>query len=602
MTSSSASQQSLYSTMSSISTSQRHLQSVKPVFIKDKDIGDSSTTPLFMCNAITRVISSSKLDGVQRINNLWRIYLKDNATRLDLTVKQEIKMNGKSVPLYDQNPYDTYPGLPVQKKMNSDKLTIRNLPLSVSNDEIEKMLVEKSVVLRSPIRYGYIRNEDGELTTYKSGDRYVFVEPFETPLPRQQEIRIFQCLVLHHRKNGPPCKSCGVQGHKPGDDACKAKPKTKILAFRGYQHPLSNHYPCKLSVYDMEFKSLEAAFFYRMATEFNKTQLAEVIRGAKHAGIVKTLSKDIAEDEDRWKWEEDNTQVMVHLLNAKLDQCPEFRQCLIDNVGLVFAEATPSRIWGTGLSPYITERTSAEYWLGRNLLGAILTELSQKLVDGATLSSSSMDSGSIELCGQDTSLENHEHLLHSGQQLTSAVLSDLGSQPESQSPHQGDNTSLMPPTCPPASNEPAVPTANQSTEASSNLSTDESTNRSTDQTSSTLTSEQLSSQSTQLSLDTTHTQQSVTEDTGDATTTYSAHNSRPKQRIPAVHRSSRSYSASRTSRTPSRKSCHSVKTVDASTPDIRTVLKGEKHKEPSSSPDHIEVILGKVQKADNHPP
>ena len=166
MTSSSASQQSLYSTMSSTSTSQRHLQSVKPVFIKDKDIGDSSTTPLFMCNAITRVINSSKLDGVQRINNLWRIYLKDNATRLELTVKQEIRVNGKSVPLYDQNPYVTYPGLPVQKKMNSDKLTIRNLPLSVSNDEIEKMLVEKSVVLRSPIRYGFIRNEDGELTTY----------------------------------------------------------------------------------------------------------------------------------------------------------------------------------------------------------------------------------------------------------------------------------------------------------------------------------------------------------------------------------------------------------------------------------------------------
>ena len=597
MTSSSASQQSLYSTMSSTSTSQRHLQSVKPVFIKDKDIGDSSTTPLFMCNAITRVISSSKLDGVQRINNLWRIYLKDNATRLELTVKQEIRVNGKSVPLYDQNPYVTYPGLPVQKKMNSDKLTIRNLPLSVSNDEIEKMLVEKSVILRSPIRYSFIRNEDGELTTYKSGDRYVFVEPFETPLLRQQEIGIFQCLVLHHGKNGPPCKSCGVQGHTPGDDACKAKPEDKILAFKGYQHPLNNHYPCKLSVYDMEFKSLEAAFFYRMVTEFDKTQLAEVIKGARHAGIVKRLSKDIAEDEERWKWEEDNTQVMIHLLNAKLDQCPEFRQCLTDNAGLVFAEATPSRIWGTGLSPYITERTSAEYWLGRNLLGSILTEMSQQLVDDAILSNSSMDSGSHgstgsnALFGQDISLETHEPLLHSGRQLTSAVLSDLGSQPESHLPHQGDSSSLVPPTCPPTNNEPAIPTTKQPTEVSSNRSTDQSTNQSTDQTSSTLTSEQLSSQSTQLSLDTTHTQQSFTEDTGDATAAYSAHNSRPKQRIPAVHRSSRSYSASRTSRTPSRKSCHSVKTVDTSTPDIRTVLKGEKRKEPSSSPDHIEAVL-----------
>ena len=137
------------------------------------------------------------------------------------------------------------------------------------------------------------------------------------------------------------------------------------------------------------------------------------------------------------------------------------------------------------------------------------------------------------------------------------------------------SSSLMTPTSPPTNNEPAIPAAKQST----NLSIDQSTNQSTDQTNSTLISEQLSiqstSQSTQLSLDTTHTQQSITEDTGDATTTYSAHNSRPKQRIPAVHRGSRSYSASRTSRTPSRKSCHSVKTVGASTPDIRIVLKGE---------------------------
>ena len=167
--------------------------------------------------------------------------------------------------------------------------------------------------------------------------------------------------------------------------------------------------------------------------------------------------------------------------------------------------------------------------------------------------------GSNALSGQDTSLETHELLLHSGQQLTSAVLSDLGSQPESQLPHQGDRSSLVPPTCPPTNNEPVIPTTKQSTEVSSNRSTDQSTSQSNDQTSSTLTSEQLSSQSTQLSLDTTHTQQSFTEDTGDATATYSAHNSRPKQRIPAVHRSSRSYSASRTSRTPSRKSCHSVK-------------------------------------------
>ena len=464
------------STSTSLSGSQGHLQSVKPVFIKGRDIGDSSVTPLTICNAITRVISSpSKLDGVQRINSIWRIYLKDMTSRLELTVKQEIRVNGKLVPVYDRNPYVTFSGLPMEKKMNSDKLTIKNLPLSVSNvnDGIEKMLAEKNIILRSPIRYGFIRNEDGGLTTYKSGDRYVFVEPFETPLPKQQTIGIFHCLVLHHGKNGPPCKSCGVEGHRPGDNTCKAKPKEQILAFKGYEHPLSNHYPCKLSVYGLEFKSVEHAFFYRMATDFDMGQLADDIRKAKHAGIVKRLSKNIAGDDKRWKWEEENKDVMVHLLNAKLEQCPEFRQCLIDSAGLVIAEATPSRIWGTGLSPYVTKHTSAEYWLGRNLLGAILTEMSQQLVGGGGISSSYVEPGANELSVQDTSLENQEHLLHSGQQLISesnqpgvmsVELSDSASQPDSQVPHQGDSSSVNPTDCPPTS-QPVELSTNQTTKS-----------------------------------------------------------------------------------------------------------------------------------------
>ena len=60
----------------------------------------------------------------------------------------------------------------------------------------------------------------------------------------------------------------------------------------------------------MEFKSVEHAFFYRMATEFDMGQLTEDIRKAKHAGIVKRLSKDIAEDKDRWKWKEEKKRCL----------------------------------------------------------------------------------------------------------------------------------------------------------------------------------------------------------------------------------------------------------------------------------------------------
>ena len=152
-----------------------------------------------------------------------------------------------------------------------------------------------------------------------------------------------------------------------------------ILAFKGYKHPLSNHFACELSVYGKTFKSLEHAYFFHMATEFGKPELAEWIHQAPHAGHAKRLSKDIADDETRWAWEEENTAVMEHLLGIKANQCTIFKQCLLESKDLVIAEATPSKLWGTGFSVYVTERTSQEYWTGKNLLGAMLTDLAQQL-------------------------------------------------------------------------------------------------------------------------------------------------------------------------------------------------------------------------------
>ena len=303
-----------------------------------------------------------------------------------------------------------------------------------------------------------------------------------------------------------------------------------------------------------------------MATDFGMGQLADDIRKAKHAGIVKRLSKNIAGDDERWKWEEENKDVMVHLLNAKLEQCPEFRQCLIDSAGLVIAEATPSRIWGTGLSPYVTKHTSAEYWLGSNLLGAILTEMSQQLVGGGGLSSSYVESDANELSVQDTSLENQEHLLHSDQQLISesnqpgvmsVELSDSASQPDSQVPHQGDSSSVNPTACPPTS-QPVELSTNQTTKSINQPKCQNNSLNSTHKGNQQQLQSQLANKPNVLA--------------GDGSRI-----SRPKQKNPASLRASRSYS------TPNRRGESPWRTDSSGTPDIRDALKW---KEPSSSPDN----------------
>ena len=78
--------------------------SVPPLFAKDSDIGTlggTSISPYDMCSAITRTTGLTKLVGVQKISNLWRICLADATTRLEMFVKKHILINGKDLPATD---------------------------------------------------------------------------------------------------------------------------------------------------------------------------------------------------------------------------------------------------------------------------------------------------------------------------------------------------------------------------------------------------------------------------------------------------------------------------------------------------------------------
>ena len=267
---------------------------VQPVFMKAKDI-PHDLSPFDICEAITQTVHKSKLDGLQLINNVWQIYVKDKQTRLELCVKTSVVIHGKRVKLYDGDPFKGGDN----NRRQLDKLTVKNLPLYVDNEEITKFLQQQGVAASSSIKYGLFRDNNGQFTSYKNGDRFVYVEPFHPPLARQQSIASLPCLLLHHGK-ATVCSSCGKPGHKITDDICEAKTNQNIYTFKGYLHPLSNHYPCELALYHTTFKSAEHAYLYRMAIELSNQEKAEQIRLAKHAGEAKRLSKTIASDDDRW--------------------------------------------------------------------------------------------------------------------------------------------------------------------------------------------------------------------------------------------------------------------------------------------------------------
>ena len=147
--------------------------------------------------------------------------------------------------------------------------------------------------------YAHMRDESGGLTEFKNGDRFLYCEPLPNSIPRQQKVCGFYCSVYHHgRDNARACKSCARVGHKSGDSECPVRVENgTILAFSGYQHPLSNHFMTPIDYSGAVFKTVEHAFFWKMSSDMGLHHLAERIKNAEHAGIVKRLSKGINETE-----------------------------------------------------------------------------------------------------------------------------------------------------------------------------------------------------------------------------------------------------------------------------------------------------------------
>ncbi len=391
---------------------------IEPIYIRQRDLRMRDVSSYTICQAMSRVIGD-KVVGAQFISGLWRLYVKDKASRIKLLAKRELFVENTCVEIYDKNPFEE----DSKRKNEMDKLTIKFVPLTVDNIDVKKMLHSNGVELLSDVKYVCEKDMYGKLTNYKNGDRYVFVKAFDPPIKRSQKVCEHNVVVIHHGKDNKPCLACNVVGHKIGSEECSALPKEKIYTFRGYQHPLSNHYPYDLCIWDKYFKSNEHAFFYKMAMDMENPSLAKKIQNARHAGAAKAMSKEIADEATRNIWElSDGIEVMRELAFAKCQQCPEFIQCIYDYRECVFAEANPSKIWATGMSEFVSKHTSPLRWIGQNLLGYLITDIA-KIVD--QIIDHIQDPDGVQNLLLELGFENVEDIPNLAQYANHSVLTDL---------------------------------------------------------------------------------------------------------------------------------------------------------------------------------
>ncbi len=142
---------------------------------------------------------------------------------------------------------------------------------------------------------------------------------------------------------------------------------------------LSNWYPSRFTVNNVNFSSMEQYMMYKKAVCFGDKNTADKILATDDVAEIKALGRLVANyNESRWNGV--RQIVVFEGLLAKFSQNEDLKKQLKATENCILAEcAVKDRIWGIGLSMKDPNRFEIDKWNGRNLLGYALMMVRERL-------------------------------------------------------------------------------------------------------------------------------------------------------------------------------------------------------------------------------
>lgn len=142
---------------------------------------------------------------------------------------------------------------------------------------------------------------------------------------------------------------------------------------------LSNWYPSKFTVDDVNFSSMEQYMMYKKAVCFRDKNTADKILATNDVAEIKALGRLVADYNESY-WNGVRQIVVFEGLIAKFSQNKDLKKLLKATENAILAEcAVKDRIWGIGLSMKDSERFEIDKWKGQNLLGYALMMVREQL-------------------------------------------------------------------------------------------------------------------------------------------------------------------------------------------------------------------------------
>lgn len=142
---------------------------------------------------------------------------------------------------------------------------------------------------------------------------------------------------------------------------------------------LSNWYPVRFTVNEIEFSSMEQYMMYWKANCFGDKSIAAQILATDDVAEIKALGRLVSGYDDNY-WSGIRQIVVYEGLLAKFSQNEDLKQQLKNTENAILAEcAVRDRIWGIGLSMKDPNRLDRMKWQGQNLLGYTLMMVRSRL-------------------------------------------------------------------------------------------------------------------------------------------------------------------------------------------------------------------------------
>lgn len=145
--------------------------------------------------------------------------------------------------------------------------------------------------------------------------------------------------------------------------------------------PFSQWAKSKFVIDGQTFNTAEQYMMYSKAQLFGDDEIATKIMATSNPRVQKALGRQVR-DFDAQAWQIAAIDVVYKGNHAKFIQNPELLKVLLATEGTTLVEASPyDKIWGIGLDEAAAKRTPADRWPGTNLLGLVLTQLREDIIN-----------------------------------------------------------------------------------------------------------------------------------------------------------------------------------------------------------------------------